>query len=290
MDSAVEPLELSESLSDLRARYDRDGATVPEAILRALEEDSRAGARSLAKRIRERRRQNRSEGQRLRNLLRFELKLWESGHRHIAGVDEAGMAPLAGPVVAAAVFLVRGFRLRGLDDSKKILDPARRDELALEIKTRAVAWAVGIAEVDEIDRINIYHAGLLAMDRAVVGLSHAPQFVLVDARKLPRCTLPQRGIVGGDALSMSIAAASVIAKTTRDALMAELDAKYPGYGLASHKGYPTPDHQKALRALGATPIHRRSFAPVREVLGLEQMNYRSRRRCESSFSPPPTTA
>ena len=262
MDCSLTPL------SDLQAHYDREGATVPEAILRALEEDRRAGARALAKRIRERRRQNRAEGQRLRNLLRFEMELWEAGHQHVAGVDEAGMAPLAGPVVAAAVILERGFRLKGLDDSKKILDPERRDELALEIKARAVAWAVGLAEVEEIDRINIYHAGLLAMDRAVAGLSREPHFVLVDARKLPRCPLPQRGIVGGDALSMSIAAASVIAKTTRDALMAELDAHYPGYGLKSHKGYPTPEHQKALHALGATPIHRRSFAPVREALGL----------------------
>lgn len=256
------------SLSQLQARYDRDGATVPDAVLRALEEDSRAGARALAKRIRERRRQNRAEGQRLRNLLRFETELWTAGHRHVAGVDEAGMAPLAGPVVAAAVILEQGFRLRGLDDSKKILDPARRDELAQEIKARAVAWAVGVTEVAEIDRINIYHAGLLAMDRAVEALTHTPHFVLVDARKLPRCTLPQRGIVGGDALSMSIAAASVIAKTTRDALMAALEAEYPGYGFASHKGYPTPEHQKALKALGATPIHRRSFGPVREALGL----------------------
>jgi ribonuclease HII len=258
----------SRSLSFLQAQYDREGASVPEAVLRALEEDSRAGARALAKRIRDRRRQNRAEGQRLRNLLRFETELWEAGHEHVAGVDEAGMAPLAGPVVAAAVILERGYRLRGLDDSKKILDSARREELAAEVKARAVAWAVGIAEVEEIDRINIYHAGLLAMDRAVASLAREPHFVLVDARKLPRCSLPQRGIVGGDGLSMSIAAASVIAKTTRDGLMSELDTRYPGYGLASHKGYPTPEHQRALRELGATPIHRRSFAPVREALGL----------------------
>jgi ribonuclease HII len=183
-------------------------------------------------------------------------------------VDEAGMAPLAGPVVAAAVILPRGWRVEGLDDSKKITDPARREALAAEVKAHAVAWAVGLSEVEEIDRVNIYHAGLQAMRRAVVGLAVRPDFVLVDARTVPECPAPQRGIIQGDALSLTIAAASVVAKTTRDALMARLDAAYPGYGLAAHKGYPTPQHFAALKRLGASPIHRRSFAPVREVLGL----------------------
>jgi len=132
-----------------------------------------------------------------------------------------------------------------------------------------VCWSFGFAEVEEIDKINIYHAGLLAMQRAVNGLSCVPDFVLVDARKIPQCPAPQRGIIRGDALSASIAAASIIAKTTRDAHMLEMDTLYQGYGFASHKGYPTPEHCRALKELGAVPIHRRSFGRVREVLGLD---------------------
>jgi ribonuclease HII len=187
----------------------------------------------------------------------------------VAGVDEAGMAPLAGPVDAGAVILPQNYKLRGLNDSKKILDPEKRDELALQIKQDAICWSAGIVEVEEIDKINIYHAGLLAMQRAVQGLNSTPDFILVDARKIPNCQTPQRGIIRGDALSASIAAASIIAKTTRDALMLQLDQVYSGYGLASHKGYPTPEHCQALKTLGALPIHRRSFARVREALGLD---------------------
>jgi ribonuclease HII len=179
------------------------------------------------------------------------------------------MAPLAGPVVAGAVILPQNYKLRGLNDSKKILDPTKRDELGDQIKQDAICWAVGAAEVEEIDRLNIYHAGLLAMQRALQGLTCLPDFVLVDARKIPNCSSPQRGIIHGDALSASIAAASIIAKTTRDALMLDLDQVYAGYGFASHKGYPTPEHCRALKDLGALPIHRRSFTRVREALGLD---------------------
>jgi ribonuclease HII len=137
------------------------------------------------------------------------------------------------------------------------------------IKRDAICWSFGFAQVEEIDQINIYHAGLLAMQRAFQGLSCLPDFVLVDARRIPNCPTPQRGIIRGDALSASIAAASIIAKTTRDAHMMELDSMYAGYGFASHKGYPTPEHCRALKELGALPIHRRSFARVRQVLGLD---------------------
>jgi len=188
-------------------------------------------------RDRARRRSNRAEGQRLHSLLRFEIELWLEGVTLVAGVDEAGMAPLAGPVVAGAVILPQNYKLRGLNDSKKILDQERREELAAQIKQDAICWSVGFAAVEEIDKINIYHAGLLAMQRALHGLSCAPQFVLVDARRIPNCAVPQRGIIHGDALSASIAAASIIAKTTRDAYMIELDAVYSGYGLATHKGF-----------------------------------------------------
>ena len=260
---------LQKSIPELSQLFLGRRRPVPKGLLEALEVDSRQGAHQLAKRIRERYRSNRSEGQRLHFLLRFEIELWAEGYSMVAGVDEAGMAPLAGPVVAGSVILPRNYKLRGLNDSKKILDPEKRDELAVQIKQDAICWSVGIAEVEEIDKINIYHAGLLAMQRAVAGLSSNPDFILVDARKIPNCATPQRGIIRGDALSASIAAASIIAKTTRDAHMLELDRVYSGYGLASHKGYPTPEHCRALKELGALPIHRRSFARVRQALGLD---------------------
>lgn len=260
---------LNRSIPELSQLFLERGRPVPKGLLEALEVDRRQGAKQLARRIRGRYRSNRAEGQRLHYLLRFEIELWSQGFGLVAGVDEAGMAPLAGPVVAGAVVLPQNYKLRGLNDSKKILDPEKRCELAAQIKQDAICWSVGFAEVEEIDKINIYHAGLLAMQRAVQGLTSQPEFILVDARRIPNCTVPQRGIIRGDALSASIAAASIIAKTTRDAHMLELDSLYNGYGLASHKGYPTPEHCRALKALGALPIHRRSFARVREVLGLD---------------------
>ena len=266
--SAVEKY-LNKSIPELKTIFIDRGRAVPKGLLEALEADTRQGAHQLARRIREKYRSNRSEGQRLHYLLKFEIELWSQGYNLIAGVDEAGMAPLAGPVVAGAVILPKNYKLRGLNDSKQILDPSMREEMAVQIKADAICWSVGFAEVDEIDRINIYHAGLLAMQRAFQGLSCAPDFVLVDARKIPNCDTPQRGIIHGDALSATIAASSIIAKTTRDAHMMELDRMYEGYGFASHKGYPTPEHCRALRELGALPIHRRSFARVRQALGLD---------------------
>jgi ribonuclease HII len=260
---------LTRPISELRELFSDRIRKIPNGLLEALETDSRNGARALATQIRGRRRKNRSEGQRLRKLLQFETDLWEQGFNLIAGVDEAGMAPLAGPVIAGAVILPKRYKLTGLNDSKKILDVTRREDMAAQIKQDALCWSVGCAEVHEIDELNIYHAGLLAMRRAVEGLATAPDYVLVDARKIPQCPAPQRGIIRGDTLSASIAAASIIAKTSRDALMQEFDLVYPGYGLASHKGYPTPEHQRALATLGALPIHRRSFAPVRQALGLD---------------------
>src|SRR6476620_2695907 len=260
---------LTKSIPELKDRYVERERPVPRGLVDALENDSRQGAHHLAKLIRERWRKNRAEGQRLHNLLRFEIDLWEQGFNFIAGVDEAGMAPLAGPVIAGAVILPRNYKLKKLNDSKKILDHEMREELAVQIKQDAVCWSFGFAEVEEIDKINIYHAGLLAMQRAVSGLNCAPDFVLVDARRIPQCPAPQRGIIRGDALSASIAAASIIAKTTRDAHMLEMDTLYQGYGFASHKGYPTPEHCRALKELGAVAIHRRSFGRVREALGLD---------------------
>ncbi len=262
MPSAQPPL----SLSELREKYLTRGNPLPAGL---LENDERAGAIALLKAIEQRRAENRAEGQRLRHMLKFECALWAQGFVQIAGVDEAGMAPLAGPVVAGAAILPKGYKLRGLDDSKKILDKDKREELAAIIKRDAVAWATGWASHEEIDTINIYHAGLLAMRRAVEGLPVSPDFVLVDARKIPGIAQPQNGIIRGDAQSLSIVAGAILAKTARDHHMCELDAKYPGYGFASHKGYPTPVHLKALDALGALSFHRRSFAPVRKALGLD---------------------
>src|SRR6186997_2269151 len=201
--SSLEDL-LRKSIPELSDIFVRRQRPVPKGLLEALDVDRRQGAQQLAKRIRERYRENRSEGQRLHFLLRFEIELWTQGFGFVAGVDEAGMAPLAGPVVAGAVILPQNYKLRGLNDSKKILDHETREELAVQIKRDAVCWAVGFAEVEEIDKINIYHAGLLAMRRAVEGLTCLPDFVLVDARKIPHCHTPQRGIIRGDALSASI--------------------------------------------------------------------------------------
>ncbi len=260
---------LAKSIPELRERFVDRTRPVPKGFVEALDCDSRQGAHQLAKLIRERWRKNRVEGQRLHNLLRFEIDLWAQGFNLIAGVDEAGMAPLAGPVIAGAVILPRNYKLKRLNDSKQILDEGVRAELAKQIKQDAIVWSVGRAEVEEIDTLNIYHAGLLAMRRAVEGLSSQPDFVLVDARRIPHCQTPQRGIIKGDTLSASIAAASIIAKTTRDAIMSAFDSVHPGYNFKTHKGYPTPEHCRCLKELGATPIHRRSFARVREALGLD---------------------
>ncbi len=260
------------SVTELRERFLDGGEPLSEACEVALSSDRRAGAREVLRQVLRRRHQNRCEGQRLRQLLRYETELWERGVIHVGGVDEAGMAPLAGPVVAGACVLPHDYRPRGIDDSKQ-LDRAARERLAEDIKKNAICWATARAEVHEIDTFNIYQAGLMALTRAVQALSTPPQHVLVDARKLAALPLPQTAIVHGDALSLTIAAASILAKTTRDALMRELDVAYPGYGFARHKGYPTAEHFEALTRLGACPIHRRSFGPVRQALGLEPVQH-----------------
>jgi ribonuclease HII len=184
---------------------------------------------------------------------------------NIAGVDEVGRGPLAGDVVAAAVILDPEHPIVGLRDSKK-LSAARREELALEIKAKALAWAVARASIAEIDEINILHASMLAMHRAVDALATRPSYVLVDGNRLPRWDYPSEPVVKGDDRVPAIAAASILAKVQRDSEMVAMEAEYPGYGFAAHKGYPTVAHLAALRALGVTPIHRRSFAPVKKLL------------------------
>ncbi len=196
---------------------------------------------------------------RLDTLLTRERELWASGLERIAGVDEAGVGPLAGPVVAAAVIFPPGFGLPGVDDSKK-LTPERRATLAAAIRESALAFSVALVEPEEIDRINVYQATLAAMGRAVDGLSLRPQHVLVDARRIPGCDLPQEAIIRGDAHCHAIAAASILAKTARDDMMRMYDRTFPGYGFADHKGYPTEAHRDAIRRLGPCAIHRLSFA------------------------------
>jgi ribonuclease HII len=183
----------------------------------------------------------------------------------LAGVDEAGRGPLAGPVIAAAVILDPGRPVTGLRDSKQ-LTAARRDALYAEITVRAIAWATGRAEVEEIDRINILQASLNAMRRAVEKLAPAAEFVMVDGNCCPPLACPGVALVKGDCRVAAISAASIIAKVTRDREMIELDRSYPGYGLARHKGYTCRMHLEALQRLGVSAIHRRSYAPVRRLL------------------------
>ncbi len=184
----------------------------------------------------------------------------------IAGVDEAGRGPLAGPVYAAAVILDPARPIAGLADSKT-LTAQRREELAAIIQARSRAWAVASASVAEIDTLNILRASLLAMQRALTGLPRVPQLALVDGKHTPRLPCPARAIVRGDATEPAIAAASILAKVARDAEMRRLDRLYPQYGFARHKGYPTPEHRALLRELGPSPAHRRSFRPVAASLG-----------------------
>ncbi len=197
---------------------------------------------------------------RLRCTLRYEKNAWASGAVMVAGVDEVGRGSLFGPVVAAAVILERGYRVRGLRDSKLLL-PERREVLAPRIREHAVAWAVAAVDAARIDQINIYQASRLAMRGAVLRLQPAADYLLVDAVRLD-CEAEQKAIIHGDALSASIAAASILAKVERDRMMCEWDAVFPEYGLASHKGYSTPQHLAALEKYGPTPLHRQSFAPV----------------------------
>jgi len=188
-----------------------------------------------------------------------------AGEELIAGVDEVGRGPLCGAVVTAAVILDPARPIEGLNDSKKLTE-ARREALFPLIQERALAWCIARAEVEEIDRLNILHATMLAMQRAVAGLQVRPDLVLVDGNRCPALPMRSEPVIKGDSRVPAIAAASILAKVARDREMLELDRQYPGYGIAGHKGYPTRVHLAALRELGATPIHRRSFAPVRKAL------------------------
>ncbi|WP_417660182.1 ribonuclease HII [Pseudomonas sp.] len=183
----------------------------------------------------------------------------------VAGVDEVGRGPLCGAVVTAAVILDPARPILGLNDSKK-LTAVRREKLFDEIREKALSWCIARAEVEEIDQLNILHATMLAMQRAVEGLSVTPKLALIDGNRCPQLQVPSAAVVKGDSQVPAIAAASILAKVSRDREMQALDLQYPGYGIAGHKGYPTAVHLEALRRLGPTPVHRRSFAPVRALL------------------------
>ncbi|MBS0923478.1 ribonuclease HII [Providencia sp. JGM181] len=186
----------------------------------------------------------------------------------IAGVDEVGRGPLVGAVVTAAVILDPNNPIEGLADSKK-LSEKKREKLFDEIKEKALCWCIGRAEPEEIDQLNILHATMLAMQRAVEGLSIQPEFVLVDGNRCPKLTMPSQAVVKGDSLVQEISAASILAKVIRDREMVELDKAFPEYGFAKHKGYPTAYHLEKLAEFGATEFHRKSFAPVRRALDIK---------------------
>jgi ribonuclease HII len=226
-------------------------------VMESLKGDPRKGVQNLLSRYHKELDQRRAEEERLRKLWEKEIDLQKNGYRHIAGIDEAGRGPLAGPVVAACVVLPSGCSLPGLNDSKQLTLDAR-SILAELIKEQCIAWSIGIVDHQEIDRINIYQATIKAMVKAVQSLKIQPDYLIIDALKIP-LQIPQEGIVQGDCKCAAIAAASIIAKTYRDGMMDVLDEIYPQYGFKEHKGYATPRHVEAIRRYGPCEIHRQSF-------------------------------
>ncbi len=254
------------SIEEIREQILQGNQPITAHFLNKLGRDPRQGVRKISEFLKKRYEKERAERLRILNMLNFERVLWKSGIQAVAGVDEVGIGPLAGPVVAAAVIFPPGSELAGVDDSKQ-LEPEQRVKLEAAIRQSATAIGVGLAEVSEIDHLNIYHAALLAMRRAVEALPLKPEHLLIDARVIPGISIPQNSFNKGDGINFSIAAASIIAKTHRDRLMEELEKKYPGYGFAQHKGYGTSEHQNAIRGLGPCPIHRLSFPFIRELCG-----------------------
>lgn len=237
-----------------------------EWVRQTLAEDTRSGAKKLILKFEKRAEREEKDRNKLEALWHYEKEAAVRGFQAVAGVDEAGRGPLAGPVVAAAVILPSGGALKGVDDSKK-LTAIKRDELFSFIQQIAVSFGVGQASVQEIDEINIYRASQLAMQRAIEALGVKPDFLLTDAMPLPAlAAIPQKPLIHGDALSSSIAAASILAKVSRDRMMEEIHAQYPQYGFDGHKGYGTEMHIVALKEHGVCPEHRLTFAPVMESL------------------------
>lgn len=238
-------------------------AQAMKVLITQAASDSRASVQTLANRYQNKLDKYQKERNRIIGMWQYEREAKARGYQFVAGTDEVGRGPLAGPVVAAAVILPEGIDLPGINDSKKLTEK-QRETLMEKIKQEAISWA--IMEVDErmIDEINILEASRIAMQQAVMALPKPADFVLVDGLDNPQITLPSQAIVKGDSKSISIAAASIIAKVYRDRLMKIYDKTYPGYGFAENKGYPTEAHIKAIETLGPTPIHRMSFAPLRK--------------------------
>ena len=254
------------SIEEIREKLRQGDQPITAHLLNKLGRDPRQGARRIYDLLKKRYEKERTDRMRVLNMLNFERVLWKSGIQSVAGIDEVGMGPLAGPVVAAAVIFPPGTEFIGIDDSKN-LDVDQRVKMEAVIRRTATAIGVALAEVGEIDRLNIYHAGLLAMRRALEALPVKPDHLLIDARTIPDISIPQNSFYKGDGINFSIAAASIIAKAHRDRLMEELEKKYPGYGFAQHKGYSTAEHQNSIRQLGPCPIHRMSFPFIRELCG-----------------------
>jgi ribonuclease HII len=246
------------TIKEIEERFLRRPEPPPAEELAALEADPRAGARRAAASLRRRAAEGERESRRIEEMLARERALWAGGISYVAGVDEVGVGPFAGPVVAAAVVFAPGVRIPGVRDSKQ-LDHGRRVALDALIREAALGIGIGAVEPEEIDRLNIHHASLKAMRLALLGVALHVEHVLVDARTIPGIGIPQEAIIGGDALIFSIAAASIVAKVHRDALMLAYDAEYPEYGFRRHKGYGTAEHIRAIREHGPCPIHRKSF-------------------------------
>ncbi|MBC8631130.1 ribonuclease HII [[Eubacterium] tenue] len=223
-----------------------------------LKDDERKSVKNIAIKLSKKLDKIRAENERLEMINTFENEGYQKGYTYIGGIDEAGRGPLAGPVVAAVVVFKPGTKIEGINDSKK-LSEAKRDELFDIIKEQALDYGIGIVQKDEIDEYNILNATYMAMKKAINCLKKTPDYLLVDAAHVPDVNIDQKSIIKGDSKSISIAAASILAKVTRDSLMYEYDKMYPEYGFASHKGYGTDQHYKAIREHGITPIHRKSF-------------------------------
>lgn len=244
---------------------------VSKQLLARLNHDPRKGVQQLSFYWERKLKKELLEQQRLHLLFRYESLIIQQGYQLVAGVDEAGRGPLAGPVVAAAVILPCGCYLKGLDDSKKLTSPQRE---RLYKKILELALGYGIAQVDnrDIDQMNIAQATYLAMRKAIANLKTIPDYLLIDGAVLPGIYIPQRRIIKGDQKSASIAAASILAKVTRDKIMREMDKIYPGYGFERHKGYGTKEHLLNLEKLGVSSIHRKSYEPVHRIIQLQSLS------------------
>lgn len=252
---------MAQTISEIREAYralDKTDTALLEAFLKSLDTDERSAVRSIANSVQGTLRKLALERERLEKMRCYEHLCEEEGYTLICGIDEAGRGPLAGPVVAGAVILPKDCEILGLNDSKK-LSEKRREELFEEVTEKAIAFGVGVVGSRRIDEINILQADYEAMCEAIGKLSVMPQVLLNDAVTIPQVRIEQKNIVHGDAKSVSIASASIVAKVTRDRMMAEYDALFPEYGFARHKGYGTADHYAAIKKYGLCPIHRRSF-------------------------------